>query len=108
MGASISIVQLTCLQRKVKMHPLDITLFRLAFFCSVEAHTRFGGTYCLHLEVLGYVKQATNKWLADCSFQIISSSLRRKAVFSSETSVELYQTVRSHIPEDKYSLQPKP
>jgi hypothetical protein len=104
MVALMSAVQLSCLQRKVKMYCLDLTLFRLTPFGSIEAHRRFGETYHPNLEVIKNVKQATNKRRADCSLQIISSSLRTKTVLSSETSVELYRTAGSHIPEDKYIL----
>jgi hypothetical protein len=73
--------------------------------CSLLSfNRRFGGTYRFHLQGRRnrFSKtsiQAACHLLAGFA-KLISSTLKMKAISSSETSVETQQTTRRHIPED--------
>jgi hypothetical protein len=75
--------------------------------CSLlSCNRRFGGTYRLHLE--GWRNNFSKNQRAECLppayllvlAEIISSTLKVEAVWSSEMLVATQQTTRCHIPED--------
>jgi hypothetical protein len=72
--------------------------------CSqVEVHRGFGKTHCLHLQ-RQRVNQRSRKavvavYLLVVSCLAYSSTLMMEDVRSSESSVNFYQSTRSHIPE---------
>jgi hypothetical protein len=66
--------------------------------CSpLSFNRRFGGTYCLHLQGRRWHSacQLLARWFAEP----ISSTLKKEAICSSETSVETQRTTRRHISE---------
>jgi hypothetical protein len=66
---------------------------------SLKLSRRFGGTCRLHLQGRR-ISQARNQHKAGGFLLVYSSTLKRKATCSSETSVDFQRTTQHYIPED--------
>jgi hypothetical protein len=72
----------------------------VALYSSVEVHRRFGGTHYLQFNVRR-VGQERNQPEASSKQSLADSfDVKIEVTRSSEMSINFYQTIRRHIPED--------
>jgi hypothetical protein len=70
--------------------------------CSLfESHSTVGRMYFLHHQGRRLSQENKTSRVLIADFLVLSSSLKMWAVYSSETSFNLYQTTRRHIPEHR-------
>jgi hypothetical protein len=67
---------------------------------SVQVHRRFGVSHCLHLQGRMSKELSNHQVSKQAACWSYNFNLEMEAVRSSETSVNFYQTIRRHIPED--------
>jgi hypothetical protein len=88
------------------MHEAHLTHHRSTIFwdvapCSpVETRPRFGGMYCLHLQIEELAKQVPMYLLPLFFCFAYSSALMTESVRSCETSVNFYETSQRRVPDD--------